>query len=161
MTVVVQEAICDVRIDCDGWAEIEPGPLAEMCFRAVRQRCADVKSPVSILFTDDAVMASLNSAFRGVDRPTNVLSFPPGDVILPDHDYLGDIALGLEISRAEAAGRNVSLRDHAAHLLVHGMLHLIGYDHEEEADAATMEAQESTILARLGVPDPYAVAANE
>ncbi len=159
--IATDETVCDVRVDCDGWAEIEPEALCELCFRAVRRRCADAKNAVSVLFTDNAAIAALNAEFRGMDRPTNVLSFPAGDAPLPGLDYLGDIALALEISRLEATDRGVSLRDHAAHLLVHGMLHLIGYDHEEEADAAAMEAQESAVLATLGVPDPYAVADEE
>ncbi len=154
--MIAEETICEVRVDCDGWAGIEPEALAEYCCRAVRERFAGARRPVSILFTDNAAMASLNAGFRGKDGPTNVLSFPGDDAPGPGEAYLGDIALGLEISRDEAAGRGVSLRDHAAHLLVHGMLHLIGYDHETEADAAAMEAGESAILKRLGVPDPYA-----
>ncbi len=155
MTDVIDGQICDVRVDCGGWTEIEPDVLAERCIRAVREACAAAERPVSVLFTDNAAMASMNAAFRGKDDPTNVLSFPAGDPT-PRGGYLGDIALGFEISRDEAAARGVSLRDHAAHLLVHGMLHLLGYDHAEEAAAVTMEAHESRVLAMLGVPDPYA-----
>ena len=160
MIALAEDGVCDVRVDCDGWVEIEPGPLSELCILAVRKRCATATGAVSILFTDNEAMAALNASFRGKDRPTNVLSFPAGASPAPGHEFLGDIALALEISREEAAERGVTLRDHAAHLLVHGMMHLIGYDHEKEADAAAMEAQESAVLATLGVPDPYA-AANE
>ena len=156
MMTTTQDEICDVRVDCDGWDEIEPAALAEMCLRAVAAAHRKAGRPVSILFTDDEAMKALNAAYRGKDGATNVLSFPAGAALPPGEAYLGDIALGLEISRSEAAARGVSLRAHAAHLIVHGVLHLIGYDHENEADAAAMEAEESMILARLGVPDPYA-----
>lgn len=156
MTMTAQDDICDVRIDCDGWDEIEPAALAEMCIRAVAAVHPKADGPVSVLFTDDEAMKALNAAYRGKDRATNVLSFPAGDDLPPGEAYLGDIALGIETCRAEAAARDVSLRAHAAHLIIHGVLHLIGYDHDDDADAAVMEAQESIILARLGVPDPYA-----
>ena len=155
MTAVC-EISCDVRVDCDGWGEIEPAPLAELCARAVAKFHDNASKPVSILFTNDEAMAVLNATFRGKDAATNVLSFPVSGDLPPGEAFLGDIALGLEMCRSEAMARGVSLRAHAGHLLVHGMLHLIGYDHDEDADAAVMEAQESTILARLGLPDPYA-----
>lgn len=158
MMAFAEEGVCEVRVDCEGWADIEPGPLSELCLLAVRKRCAEAKGAVSILFTDNAAVASLNASFRGKDQPTNVLSFPAGAAPGPDHGFLGDIAIALEISRREAADRGVSLRDHVAHLLVHAMMHLIGYDHEGEADADVMETLESAVLATLGVPDPYGVA---
>ena len=147
--------ICDVRVDCEGWAEIEPSALSEYCLRAVRRRHSAASRLVSVLFTDNAAMAALNAEFRGKDGPTNVLSFPAGETVGPGETYLGDIALGLEIADEEAAARGVSLRDHAAHLLVHGMLHLIGYDHGDDAAAAAMEGEESIILKMIGVPSPY------
>lgn len=156
MIATAQDLTCDVRVDCDGWAEIEPGPIVELCFHAVRKTNATASRPVSVLFTDDAAMAEMNEVYRAKTGPTNVLSFPAGDGVLGDEAYLGDIALALETARSEAAVRGVSLRDHAAHLLVHGMLHLIGYDHEDEAAAAAMEAEETRILQSIGASDPYA-----
>lgn len=158
MIAFAENAVCDVRVDCDGWAGIEPRALSELCFLAVQKRFPVMKGAVSVLFTDNAAIAALNASFRGKDGPTNVLSFPGGDAPQQEQRFLGDIALALEISRSEAEDRGVTLRDHAAHLLVHGMMHLIGYDHDEEAAAAVMEEQESAVLATLGVPDPYAVA---
>ncbi len=156
MMAIMQDAICDVRIDCEGWEEIEPAALAEMCARAVAAFHPKAGGPVSVLFTDDEAMKGLNASYRSKEGATNVLSFPAGDALPPGETYLGDIALGLEICQSEAAARGVSLRAHAAHLIVHGVLHLIGYDHQSDDDAAAMEAEESRILARLGVPDPYA-----
>ncbi|MGE3248787.1 MAG: rRNA maturation RNase YbeY [Hyphomonadaceae bacterium] len=107
---------------------------------------------VSIAFGDDAMLHALNFAHRGQDKATNVLSFPaaaPGDL-------LGDVALAYETLATEAQTQGKTFAAHAAHLLVHGFLHLLGYDHETDADAARMEARERAILADLGVADPYA-----
>ncbi len=156
MTTTMQDGLCEVRVDYEGWREIEPAPLSELCLRAVAASIQEEISPVSVLFTDDAAVAALNSTYRGKDAATNVLSFPAGDHLPPGEAYLGDVVLAFETCQREAADRSVPLRAHAAHLLVHGMLHLIGYDHENDVDAAKMEARESSILARLGVPDPYA-----
>ena len=156
MMTMTQEKICDVRVDSDGWNAIEPAALAELCLEAIAAVHPQAGQPVSILFTDDAAMTALNAEYRAKEGPTNVLSFPAGDALPPGESYLGDIALAVETCQTEAMARGVSLGDHAAHLIVHGVLHLIGYDHEGDTDAAAMETQESIILARLGVPDPYA-----
>jgi probable rRNA maturation factor len=114
-------------------------------------------SDVSLCLADDAALRALNLRWRGIDKPTNVLSFPsaPPDR-LGDATTLGDIALAHETLAREAEDLGVSLADHYRHLLVHGFLHLIGYDHETEAEAERMEALETRILTRLGVGDPYA-----
>jgi probable rRNA maturation factor len=112
---------------------------------------------VSLCLADDAALRALNSRWRGVDKPTNVLSFPsapPGDPC--DILTLGDIALAYETLAREAEDLGVPLADHYRHLLAHGFLHLIGYDHETDAEAERMEALETRILARLGAADPYA-----
>jgi probable rRNA maturation factor len=110
---------------------------------------------VSLCLADDAALRVLNLSWRGIDKPTNVLSFPaaPGR---PGDATLGDIALAYETLAREAEDLGVSLADHYRHLLVHGFLHLIGYDHETDAEAERMEALETRILTRLGVADPYA-----
>lgn len=112
---------------------------------------------VSIVLTDDAAVTALNRDWRGKDRPTNVLSFQsvPADR-LATAAVLGDIVLAHETVAAEAVAEGVTLRDHAAHLIVHGFLHLLGFDHEEEAAAERMEALETAILATHGIADPYA-----
>jgi probable rRNA maturation factor len=112
---------------------------------------------VSLVFTGDAEMRAINRQWREQDKPTNVLSFPaypvqPGKMPGP---MLGDIILAQETLAREAAEMGVSFEHHLAHLLVHGFLHLLGYDHIEETDAKTMEALETGILAELGVSDPY------
>ncbi len=112
---------------------------------------------VAVLGCDDAEVARLNSEFRGKAVPTNVLSWPaiemkPGDAPLAE---LGDIAISYETCAREASGQGKPFRDHVTHLLVHATLHLLGYDHENDAEAAQMERLEVEILGKLGLPDPY------
>jgi probable rRNA maturation factor len=107
---------------------------------------------ISLLFTDDAGIRRLNREFRGKDKPTNVLSFPQAGPLL------GDVILAAETVRAEAALAQRPIEAHMAHLIIHGLLHLLGFDHEEDADAETMEALERAALAKIGLPDPYATA---
>lgn len=154
---VDEERLCiDVRVDCPGWGDIDCEGLALACLRAASVASPAVTRPVSILFADDAVVRELNASYRGKDRPTNVLAFPAGEAVWPGHDYLGDIALAFETCRDEAAAKNIPLDQHAAHLMVHGMLHLIGYDHDSDEAADAMERREAEILAKLGIADPYA-----
>ncbi|MEM9331494.1 MAG: rRNA maturation RNase YbeY [Pseudomonadota bacterium] len=109
------------------------------------------EAEVSILICDDATIEKLNDKWRGKSKPTNVLSFPNE----PDGVMLGDIAISLETTRQEARLENKSFEDHLTHLVVHGFLHLFGYDHETEEQAFQMESLETKILAILGIPDPY------
>lgn len=122
---------------------------------------------ISLLGCDDARIAELNESFRGKAKPTNVLSWPSEDLspdeaggapLPPEMEELGDIALAYEtcVSEADAAGK--PLNDHVTHLIIHGVLHLMGYDHETEEDAVLMEGLEVRILASLGLPDPYGAA---
>lgn len=115
-------------------------------------------SELSIVFTDDASIRALNAGWRGKDKPTNVLSFPafplgPGDALPP---MLGDVVLAAETVAHEAELEEKPFDHHLLHLVIHGVLHLLGYDHETEADAEIMEALERRALARLAIPDPYA-----
>jgi probable rRNA maturation factor len=114
-------------------------------------------SEISVKFTDDAEVRALNAAWRGKDKPTNVLSFPmaeEGD--LASAQLLGDIVLAHGVCTAEAAEKNVPFEHYAAHLVVHGTLHLLGYDHEtSDADADEMERVERAALAAIGIADPY------
>jgi len=123
---------------------------------------------VSINLSDDAEIQALNKQWRGKDRPTNVLSFPMlaaaeiealaggrMDDIMPHEIMLGDIILAYETCAAEAKEKSISLEQHAAHLIVHGMLHLLGHDHKEDAQAEMMEALEIKALASMGLPNPY------
>lgn len=108
---------------------------------------------VAVLLGDNVRIAELNKQFRGKDGPTNVLSFPGPRV---DPTFLGDIALAAETIAEEANFQGKRFEHHAAHLVVHGFLHLLGYDHEEPAKADVMEAHERAILATIGIADPYA-----
>ena len=112
----------------------------------------------TIVLTDDAEMRALNRAWRGKDSATNVLSFPAGDgpgAIAGEPRPLGDVVLAAETVLAEAADRNIPASGHAAHLAVHGMLHLLGFDHERDEEAEAMEALETQVLDGLGIADPY------
>ncbi len=120
---------------------------------------------VSIRLTSDAEVRTLNGQYRGQDKPTNVLSFP---MVQPDlidalsntddgEALLGDIVLACETCAREAADRDIALTDHAMHLIVHGVLHLLGYDHMTDSDAEAMEAIERDVMATLGLHDPYPI----
>jgi probable rRNA maturation factor len=116
---------------------------------------------IAVMLTDDAGIRTLNSNWRGIDKPTNVLSFPalqPTGRREPDDAprMLGDIAIAYQTLRKEADDEEKPFEHHLSHLAVHGFLHLIGYDHETDEEAETMEALEQEILAQLGIPDPYA-----
>lgn len=113
---------------------------------------------VTLVLTDDEEVRALNRAFRAADKPTNVLSFAEPETPQPlgEPAYLGDVILARETVAREAGEQGKSFLDHASHLVVHGVLHLLGYTHDAEEDAARMEALEVAALARLGLPDPYA-----
>jgi len=110
---------------------------------------------LAVLLTDDASIRRLNAQWRHIDKPTNVLSFPPGPQQQGPVKSLGDIAIAYETTAGEARDESKPFADHLAHLAVHGFLHLLGHDHETDATAEAMEHLERVILARLGVPDPY------
>jgi len=114
----------------------------------------NVSGTVSLLLGDDVAIAALNKQFRGKVGSTNVLSFPPPDQG-GGEGFLGDIALAAETIVEEAQFQGKRFEDHAAHLVVHGFLHLLGYTHDEPAKAEAMEARERAILASLGIADPY------
>ena len=148
----------------DGW-QAEPGAEA-VIHRAIATAAeivdADVgEAELAVMLTDDSGIRTLNNNWRGIDKPTNVLSFPalqptgarpPSDV----PRMLGDIAIAYETTRMEADDEQKPFDHHLSHLAVHGFLHLIGYDHEKTGDAEAMETLEAEILAQLGIPDPYA-----
>lgn len=114
------------------------------------------RGEISLLLGDDAAIAQLNQQFRGKTGPTNVLSFPPAPGAEGEERFLGDIALAAETVAEEAEFQGKSFANHASHLVVHGFLHLLGYDHMNPEDAEAMEARERAILATLGIDDPYA-----
>ena len=147
----------DVQIQSPQWAR---QPMAEQTARAAVLATAGALSTgpgeVSIVLTDDATIRSLNRDWRGIDKPTNVLSFPAtGPTTGEDTRLLGDIVIAFETLERECADENREFLHHLAHLAVHGFLHLNGYDHETNAQAEEMEGLESRIMAHLDMPDPY------
>ena len=150
-----------LEVEDDSWQALAGlGQLARTTVEAaLRGAGADVEGcEVALLFTDDASIAEINAEWRGKDKPTNVLSFPaPEDMPVPEGEPrpLGDIVLAYGVVAREAAEQGKTLHDHAAHLIVHGMLHLLGYDHEDDVEAQDMERLETSILKGLGISDPY------
>jgi probable rRNA maturation factor len=149
----------DISVAAPAWGRAvgDISALAERAIAAALAR-AEVSGAleVSLLLTDDAEQQELNRDHRGKDSPTNVLSFPAGFVPPAGPRPLGDISLALETVIREAEEQDKSVADHLSHLLVHGTLHLLGYDHGDDVEAEEMEALEREILAGLGVADPYA-----
>lgn len=144
----------DILISQPRWREALPG-CEDIVTRAIEQSLIHLKASkayeVSVVLTDDAEIRELNREWRGKDKPTNVLSFPQDEEIL-----LGDIILSLGTIEDEARSQGKALADHTSHLVVHGLLHLLGYDHEVESEAEEMEALEIDICAQMGVNNPYA-----
>lgn len=166
MTAGTDNAVSPVALlverEAGEWPDL--GDLEALTRDAVSASFAELRlgsrhrSELSVTFTDDAHMAVLNRQWRGKDGPTNVLSFPltemkPGD---PPPPLLGDIVIAFETVGREAREQGTPFLDHLAHLVVHGFLHLLGYDHLSDGEAETMEALERRVLARLAIPDPYA-----
>ena len=129
------------------------------------RKAAKLKGGFTILLAGDRKLRALTGDFRGRDKPTNVLSFPAGDDFIDGRPagrfasadaYAGDIAIAYGVTRREAKDAGKDFADHASHLVVHGVLHLAGYDHERPKDAKLMEPLEVKILKRLGIADPYA-----
>ena len=162
----------DIAIDADGewdsstgWAELArsaaTAAIAESAFPQLGQGERSVE--LSIRLAGDEEVHALNVEWRGKDKPTNVLSFPMAEADeLQESDVpgpelmLGDIILAHGVCEREAADKAIPLDHHAAHLMVHGTLHLLGYDHMDEQGAADMEVREVRALARMGISDPYA-----
>jgi probable rRNA maturation factor len=137
------------------WAAIQDlDGLAERAVAAALPK--EMKAEVNLLFTGDDEVADLNRRWRGKDGPTNVLSFPAPRNFVPDEEaLLGDIVLAAGVVAREAAEQSKSFADHTTHLIVHGVLHLLGFDHVNDDEAEAMEAREVAILHGLGISDPY------
>lgn len=159
----------ELTVEDDRWLALEP--LAQRAISAVLRHCeldADL-CEVSLLACDDARIAELNAEFRDKPTATNVLSWPAEDLAadtagdrphLPEPDFtgeitLGDIAISYDTCAREAAEARITMADHVTHLIVHGALHLLGYDHIRDPDATLMEEIEVKILGKLGIDDPY------
>jgi len=160
--MIAPHAAVEVTAPCRRWQRDCAGAasLADSAARLALERCgAPAAVVVDVTLADDAEQRALNRTWRGIDAPTNVLAFPVADPAAPLPDgaplLLGDVVLAFETVRREATEQNKPFADHLRHLVVHGVLHLLGYDHIEPAAAAGMEQREIAILAELGVPNPY------
>ena len=145
----------EVEIEDAAWSAVLPEAVA-VVQRAATAALGSVAGDVVVLLTDDAAVREINARFRDRDQPTNVLSFPAADMTIPGQAlHLGDLVLAYGVCAGEAEAQGKTLSDHLSHLTVHGVLHLLGRDHVAEDEAETMEAEERSILASLGVADPY------
>jgi probable rRNA maturation factor len=150
------------RVDDDGdWADF--GPIDDLIAAVGRvlseapELSGSLPASAAVALSSNSTVRRLNAAYRGKDSPTNVLSFPaPAGMAADGPRALGDVVLALETLLDEAAAAGIPPAHHFQHLLIHGLLHLSGYDHEADAEAECMEALETALLARLGIPDPYA-----
>jgi probable rRNA maturation factor len=147
--------VIEVEVEDEAWTAALPNAAA-VAERAAAAALGSIEGGVVVLLTDDDTVRDLNARFRDRDRATNVLSFPAAEMNIPGHAApLGDLVLAFGVCAAEAAAQGKTLGDHLSHLTVHGVLHLLGRDHEAEDEAEAMEAEERSILASLGVADPY------
>ena len=160
----MSRATITVRVEDPGWRtrSVDPARIRSAArlalARGLAQKWAQNESgyDLTVLLANDGRLRELNARFRGKDSPTNVLSFP---AFGSDGGYLGDVALALGVAAREAAAAGKRLSDHAVHLTVHGVLHLLGYDHVEAREAKSMESVETAVLHELGISNPYAPAA--
>lgn len=149
----------DISAESEGWTKVHD--LEHCVRRAAEAAMLDNDAPpseISVVLSDDEHIRELNKHHRGMDKPTNVLSFPAARMKTPAGAprILGDVVLAYETVAREAAEESKPIENHLTHLVVHGVLHLLGYDHEDDDEAEMMETRERQILAKLGVPDPYA-----
>lgn len=152
----------DVSIECNEWYLVS-SEIVEICkttiLTVLNSKLGTIISPsggISILLTTDEKMTYLNQCYRGENKPTNVLSFTNGLKTVNDIPaFLGDIAIGYSIALEESIKAGISLTDHTRHLLIHGCLHILGFDHENDTEAKEMENMEITILKNLGIDNPY------
>ena len=154
----------DILFDSENWKDATAKTLVRRAVMRAAAMLAVSAAELAILLTDDSKMRALNRNWRGVDAPTNVLSFPAnGGHVRPSrdqsrnhpHNHLGDIVIAYETVQREARHEHKLFAHHLAHLVVHGFLHLLGYDHESGQDAREMEDAERAILRQLAIPDPY------
>lgn len=154
-------AVVALAVESPAWpSEADLEPLVERAVAAAiasAERVVGPSAEISIVLGDDTLMRRLNRDWRAKDKPTNVLSFPAVEPArLATAPLLGDVVLGYETVAAEARSENKPLEHHLAHLVVHGVLHCLGFDHETDAEATDMERRETRALATLAIPDPYA-----
>ena len=148
----------EVSRNSDGWPDALDARAEQAVREALKQSKATVTgaSELSVVLTNDEEQQTLNRDWRGIDKATNVLSFPQIEPFGAVAGILGDVILARETLEREAKEEGVSFEDHFTHLMVHGFLHILGYDHLDDDEALVMESLETQILASLGVADPYA-----
>lgn len=155
----------DILVEDSRWHEaLDVERLVVRAIDAVIEATKEPLSPeteISFLFADDARLRELNGEWRHKDAPTNVLSFPASAEARRFAPVLGDVALSFETIEREAQRDGTSFENHTLHMIVHGLLHLLRYDHEDEASAGKMEALESRVLVSLGAPDPWSDGENK
>jgi probable rRNA maturation factor len=156
---MTSDHVMDIAMPDERWAEIFPGveddtrKVVSAVFKHLNvTKCQEI----SLVLADDALVRDLNNRYRGKDKPTNVLSFPAdGPTGTCCCRLLGDVILARETVERESAEQRKTVRDHTRHLIVHGTLHLLGYDHADDRQADEMERLETEILEKLGISDPY------
>jgi|SRR3954452_2890896 probable rRNA maturation factor len=153
MTDGASGPVIDISVESANWSGDGEAVVRRAIAAAAPRDCADAE--LSVVLTDDASIRALNAQWRDRDQPTNVLSFPAAPAGKGAPKLLGDIIIAYETTAREASDEHKPFAHHLAHLAVHGFLHLLGYDHESDADADVMEQREREILARLDIPDPY------
>ena len=148
-----QALVCEIIIENDSWIQeiCEPEAFCTKIIAHVLNGFEPNQGMIDVLLCDNAKIQSLNKTWRNIDAPTNVLSFPQ----IGNDSILGSIALGFEICKQEASVQNKNFNSHLSHLLIHGVLHLLGYDHINDDEAEEMESLEALILAQLGIENPY------
>jgi probable rRNA maturation factor len=159
-TETTRAPMIDVIVESELWDAVDGADetVRSALTEAAAAIGADFRNRMlATLLTDDAMIARLNAQWRNIDNATNVLSFPAAPAVTGAGGIksLGDIAIAYETTAREARDEGKQFSDHLAHLAVHGFLHLLGYDHDQETQAEEMERLERVILARIGVPDPY------
>ena len=169
-SVTLPRFIIEIAYDSDKWSshsEIDEQYIVNIAKRAFEHCASSITiktAEISLLLTDNAKMQSLNQEFRTVSRPTNILSFPDTEINWQasleknqhyDYLYLGDAALGYEQIKHEAQNKNVIFQDHFKHLIIHAIMHMMGYDHIQDQEALIMESLEIEILQSLNISNPY------
>lgn len=152
-----QNLTIDFANDDERWTTHHIAIIRTAIIKGFQAQCADVKDDVdvSVLLTNNDAQQALNSEWRGIDKPTNVLSFPQIEPFEAPFGMIGDISFAFETMQYEAITLQISLSDHLSHLALHGFLHILGYDHISDQEADKMESLETHILATLGVANPY------
>jgi probable rRNA maturation factor len=145
-----------IDVEDDSWRKL--ADIEGLVTRAIEAVLPGDDRSLDVVLTSDSEIRGINKEWRGLDKPTNVLSFPSAAMPVPDGEvaHLGDLVLAYETMAREATEANKPLAEHVTHLVVHGTLHLLGFDHEHDGEAEKMEQRERDILAGLGLADPYA-----